>query len=51
MGHNTRPTFLKFYRHAKITPEEAKDYFEISPATLGEVAEVIPLGRGARSAP
>jgi site-specific recombinase XerD len=47
MGHNTRPTFLKFYRHAKITPEEAKDYFEISPANLGEVAEVIPLAREA----
>jgi len=47
MGHNTRPTFLKFYRHAKITPEEAKEYFEISPANLGGVADVIDIARSA----
>jgi integrase len=33
MGHNTGPTFLRFYRNARVTASDAAAYFKITPRT------------------
>jgi integrase len=47
MGHNTPATFLKYYRNARVTGEDARAYFELTPQNLGQAAEVVSLSKGA----
>lgn len=49
MGHNTSGTFLKFYRNARITKEEAQRYFDIRLANLdaADAAEILTIEKGA----
>ncbi|MDI1336138.1 MAG: hypothetical protein PSU94_08160 [Lacunisphaera sp.] len=49
MGHNTSATFLKFYRNARITKQDAQRYFGICVANLDkdDDAEVVAIEKEA----
>jgi integrase len=49
MGHNTGATFLKFYRNARVTKQDAEQYFDIRPANLSKdtVGDVVAIEKGA----
>jgi integrase len=49
MGHNTSATFLKFYRNARVTKEDAEQYFDIRPANVEKdtVGDVVAIAKGA----
>jgi integrase len=49
MGHNTKPTFLKFYRNAKVSLPTAKRYFSLTPNSINseEMHEVVAITEAA----
>ena len=43
MGHNTKPTFLKCYRNAKVTEANAQEYFKLTPSNVGSIGQKLPF--------
>lgn len=46
MGNSVR-IFLRHYKDASVTREQAQEYFKLTPGNVGEIAEPVPFASGA----